>query len=370
MSQLKLLIATGIYPPDIGGPATYSKLLHDELPKHNVSVEVLSFGEVRGSLWGVRHVRYFLKLLRHAPFCDVVYAQDPVSVGFPALIAAVFLRKRFVLKIVGDYAWEQATGRYGVTEPLDSFSKKSDGYPFFVRALKTIEALVARGADRVIVPSRYLKKIVTNWGVSKDKVVVVYNAFIDTTPVFQEAYAASAADERIIVSAGRLVRWKGFVTLISLIPKLNRHFPTLKLIIAGAGPDRALLENAIREVGAGSHVYLTGALPQEKLFKYIRNADVFVLNTSYEGFSHQLLEVMALGTPIVTTNVGGNPEIINDGENGLLVAPDDRNALMKAIERLLLDDELARKCSLAGKETVKRFTTERMLKETITALTV
>ncbi|MDP3957996.1 MAG: glycosyltransferase family 4 protein [bacterium] len=367
---MKILIATGLYPPDIGGPATYSKLLKEELPKRDIDVEVLSFGDVRHLPKPLSHVRYFTKLLRLAPFADVIYAQDPVSVGFPALLAAVFLRKKFVLKVVGDYAWEQGTARYGIAVSLDEFSKEHRGYPFFVRVLKTVEALVARSADTIIVPSKYLKKIVGNWGISKEKIVVVYNAYTGEPGGSKDATPHAPSEEKVIVSAGRLVPWKGFVTLISLMRELVKHFPGAKLIIVGDGPERSMLESNITRLGLQSNVFLTGALPQEKLFKYIRNADVFVLNTSYEGFSHQLLEVLAIGTPVVTTDVGGNPEIIKDGENGLLVAPDDRAALIRAIERVILDDDLAKRFFVNGRKTVAEFSVDRMLKETIEAISL
>ncbi len=102
---MRILIATGIFPPDIGGPATYSKLLFDELPKRGFEVDVLSFGEVRKFPKIVRHFIYFLKVLSLGRKSDIIFVQDPVSVGLPVCIASKILRKKFALKIVGDYAW-------------------------------------------------------------------------------------------------------------------------------------------------------------------------------------------------------------------------------------------------------------------------
>ena len=102
-----VLVTTGIFPPDIGGPATYSKLLLDELPKHGLDISVLSFGEVRHLPKIIRHISYFFKVLRRGKGVDIIYAQDPVSVGLPSVVASKILRKKFLLKVVGDYAWEQ-----------------------------------------------------------------------------------------------------------------------------------------------------------------------------------------------------------------------------------------------------------------------
>ncbi|MEK7662227.1 MAG: glycosyltransferase family 4 protein [Patescibacteria group bacterium] len=366
MQIKKILIATGIYPPDIGGPATYSKILHDELPKHDISVSVLSFGEVRSMPKVIRHLAYLFLVLARGRDADLIFAQDPVSVGLPAFLAARILRVKFALKIVGDYAWEQGAARFGVTDLLDDFWASPGYHPIFVRLLQAVESFVARRADIIIVPSKYLKKIVGYWGVSRDKIYVIYNSFDGTVEKAKE----ETKTEKIIVSAGRLVPWKGFVTLMAVMPPLLKHFPDVKLIIAGDGPDRAMLERSIREMSLESSVFLVGSLSREKLFKYIRSASVFALNTSYEGFSHQLLEVMAIGTPIVTTNAGGNPEIIRNEENGLLVEPDDRDALVNAIERVLVDDDLAFRLSQGAKETVATFTSARMVAETIRTLSL
>ncbi len=111
---MKILIATGIYPPDVGGPATYSKLLKDELPKHGIDVQVLSFGQVRYLPKILRHLTYFIKTLKKGREVDVIYALDPVSVGLPSILASKILGKRFILKMVGDYAWEQYQQKEGI----------------------------------------------------------------------------------------------------------------------------------------------------------------------------------------------------------------------------------------------------------------
>ncbi|MEK7143320.1 MAG: glycosyltransferase family 4 protein [Patescibacteria group bacterium] len=358
---MKILIATGIYPPDVGGPATYSKFLYEELPRHGIPVEVLSFGSVRHLPKIIRHIVYAVLLFWHARTADVIFAQDPANVGLSALIASKMLGKRFILKIVGDYAWEQGVARFGVTDTLDEFSVKKREYPPFVRLLKSIELYVALRADKIITPSKYLKRIVSNWGIPEKNIAVVYNAFDDVFEKIDE----TPKEEKIIISAGRLVPWKGFFTLIAIMPKLLKHFPGLKLIIAGDGPDRIMLGRSIRELGLNSSVFLVGSLPREKLFKYIKSASVFALNTSYEGFSHQILEAMAIGTPVVTTSIGGNPEMVRNEHNGLLVKPNDSDALVRAIERLLVDDALSMTLAKNAQKTVAEFSAPRMIAETI-----
>src|SRR3989344_2133170 len=112
-APVKILIATPFSTPDIGGPATYSATLSRELPKRGVDVCIVSFRDVRWLPRGIRHLVYFFKCLWSGRGADVIYAQDPFSVGFPALAAARVLRKKFLLKIVGDYAWEIFQGSAG-----------------------------------------------------------------------------------------------------------------------------------------------------------------------------------------------------------------------------------------------------------------
>lgn len=370
---MHILIATGIYPPQIGGPATYSKLLADKLPEQGHTVRVVNFGSVLYLPKVVRHVAYFFKIVRAAWGVDSVYAQDPVSVGLPAMLAAKLLRKRFVLKIVGDYAWEQGVQRFGITDMIDDFSKVHEvraRYSFMVRLLKRVEWRVAMGADSIIVPSNYLKGIVMNWGIPSEKIAVVYNGF--NAPVSkgdkETLRKTLGLTGHVIFSVGRLVPWKGFVELIGMMPNILLRIPSARLFVAGDGPDREALAKKIASLHLEQAVILVGKLPQEKLFEYIKASDIFVLNTAYEGFAHQLLEVMALGTPIVTTNVGGNEEILENGKNGLLVKHNDFEDFVQAIAKLHDDKVLVDTLTKNAKDRLLVFSNERMLAETTQVL--
>jgi glycosyltransferase involved in cell wall biosynthesis len=128
-----------------------------------------------------------------------------------------------------------------------------------------------------------------------------------------------------------------------------------RLVIGGDGPERTALEAKIKILGLQSSVTMVGALSFADVFRYVTAADVFVLNTAYEGLSHHLIEALALGTPIVTTPVGGNPELIEDGVEGLLVPVDDTLALDQAITRILTDRTLREQLVTAGKAKAAQF---------------
>lgn len=368
MSQpFKILIATGLFPPDIGGPATYAKILNEELPQRGFRVKILSFGEVRHLPKIIRHLAYALKVWRALPGVDLVYALDPVSVGLPVYLACLLRRRTYWLRVAGDYAWEQGIQRFGVEAMLDEFSLSPRNYAWPVRILKRIQTRVARGATQVITPSHYLKKIVSNWGIASTKIQVIYNAFENKILPLDSPRSINSENPTII-SVGRLVPWKGFSTLIALVPKLLIKNPGLHLLIVGDGPDQTILKEQIVQFNLGANVKLLGRLNQSDLFTQIGQADLFVLNTAYEGFSHQLLEVMALGVPIITTNIGGNPELIESGQTGLLVPYDDKRALAEAIERLAFDSNLRHRLAQAAQLKVSTFTKIRLIDELVDLL--
>lgn len=373
---LRILIATGIFPPDIGGPATYAAFLLQELPKRSVSVRILTYTDSPQSAGdavvavsrqlpkGVRHLSYFLRCLRLAGSVDVIYALDTVSTGLPAVLAAKLLRKRLYLRVVGDYAWEQGVMRFGVRELLDDFPGRRSGWR--VAMLRRIQSFVAGSSDRVIVPSHYLRRIVSRWGVPAERISVISNA-VDLPAVMPTREASRRelripAGETVIVSAGRLVPWKGFGVLIEMMPHLLQHYPSAKLYLIGEGPEKERLQESIRSFALGGHVVLVGNVPRGRLLRYLRAADVFVLNTGYEGFSHQLIEAMAAGVVVATTPSGGNAEVVRDGENALLFAYNRADEMQERISRLLdspaLRERLARNAAGVVRE---KFSLDRMI---------
>lgn len=347
----KILITTGIFPPDIGGPATYSSILLKELAGFNYKVKVLTYGikkqtdkgliYVVSNKWpkGVRHLMYFLKVLRLGMGTDLIFCVDSsFGAAFISLFAALILCKKFIVRITGDYAWEQGMQRYGVKELMDEFQGKR--YGILISILRGCQNFVVRKADLIITPSDYLKNIILNWGAKKEKIKVIYNAvsFSKLKLSKEEARQRLNLSGRVLVSVGRLVPWKGFDLLIDVVFELIKKIPDLKLIIVGGGPEQNNLEKKINELNLRGSVSLTGVVPKNKLVVYLKAADVFVLNTGYEGFSHQIIEAMAMEVPVITTRVGGNAEIIEDQKNGILIDYNDKEQL-KAVIVSLMDDE-------------------------------
>ncbi|HXK37054.1 MAG TPA: glycosyltransferase family 4 protein [Candidatus Paceibacterota bacterium] len=381
-----LLITTGIFAPDIGGPASYARTLGKRFTQQGVAVTILAYSSVMqhggdrglpfrvrrvwtGLPWGVRHAWYAFQTFRFARGSEAILALNAVSAGVPAAMAARLTHTPLVVRIVGDYAWEIAlqTGRTFLL--IDDFQKSPTGGR--IGRLRRLQTWTCRQAKAIIVPSQYLAGVVMGWGVPQEKLRVVYNGV--ELPVVQaskeEARKHIGISGNLIVSCGRLVPWKGFRMLIKLLPQLLQVNQFFRLAIVGDGPDQKMLQTVIRTLGLERKVFLVGRKSASELAWYLAAADLFVLNTGYEGFSHQILEAMQAGIPVITTTAGGNREVIVQGQNGIMVRYNDEFNLLEAIKAVWKQGDLREKLVANARHTVAAFSTERMYEATKEVLT-
>ncbi|MDP3764364.1 MAG: glycosyltransferase family 4 protein [bacterium] len=364
MPKKKLLLATGIYPPEIGGPATYAVLLEKELPKRGISVSVLPFRVVRNWPKGVRHLFYFFKVLRLCWQHDFVLAQDTISVGLPSMLATKLSGRKFIIRVPGDYVWEQSVQRFGVKEGIDIFQNKKYGWK--IEFLRSIQKFVVGSADIVITPSNYFRDLVRGWVQNKDRVVTIYNGIKLENPKSEIRNPKQTSNSKFqtpktIISAGRLVPWKGFSFLIELMKDL----PEWKLIIAGDGPEHANLKSQVSNLGLQDRVGLLGQIPRDELMQKISEADIFMLNTSFESFSFQIVEAMSLGVPVIATNIGNLAEIVENGVEGLLVEPNNKAQFLNAINKLDNNKDFRKNIAEKAKIKAQKFSIENTINELI-----
>jgi glycosyltransferase involved in cell wall biosynthesis len=362
---MHITIATGLYPPEIGGPATYAKLLEENLPAKGIEVVVVPFGWVRHYPKIIRHMVFAYKLWQESRQADIIYALDPTSVGLPALLVARLRKKPFLIRLGGDYAWEQGCVRFGVKDTLDDFIDKKSPWPMPVKILAKLQTFVVLRAQKVIVPSEYLKTIVMRWGILEEKINVIYSALYPLSAPGSKEEIRSQLNYTYptIVSAGRLVPWKGFLALLDSFAEVIKNYPSATLVIVGDGEEKAKLEQRAEVLNITKQVRFAGRVSKDALGATIKGADMFVLNTAYEGLSHQLIEAMDLGTPVVSTAVGGNPELIADGVHGLLVEFDDVPALVDAITFLLEHKAEKELMISSAQERTKLFSQTGVLNE-------
>lgn len=120
----------------------------------------------------------------------------------------------------------------------------------------------------------------------------------------------------------------------------------------------------VKNMGLDKKVYLVGRKNKEELATYLAAAEIFLLNTGYEGFSHQILEVMMAGVPVVTTAVGGNKEVIHQGENGFMIKYNDEFNLVEAVKTVWQTPELQKRFIEEGKKAAEYFSVDKMINET------
>jgi glycosyltransferase involved in cell wall biosynthesis len=170
-----------------------------------------------------------------------------------------------------------------------------------------------------------------------------------------------------ILYAGRLIELKGVHYLIDAFPRILDIYPGAKLLIVGSGPYKSSLMVLSDRLKLQDRIQFIDAIPQEELLPYYSMADVFVLPSvvtddgETEGLGVVLLEAMACETPVIGTRVGGIPDIIKDGETGLLVKEKDPEDLAEKVLRLLIDDDLRRTLAFNGRRLIEeRFSWEKV----------
>jgi glycosyltransferase involved in cell wall biosynthesis len=158
-----------------------------------------------------------------------------------------------------------------------------------------------------------------------------------------------------------LVPWKGFKVLIETMPEILKEIPEAKLVIVGGGPQIGELGSTIEKLNLKDNVVLTGPLKREEVLEHMQKSNMFVLNTGYEGFAHLLLEAANFMIPVVTTNIGGNPELIENNKEGILVEPNDKEAIKNAVVKIFQDDTFRQEIVQNAYQKSKQFSIQNTL---------
>ncbi len=359
---MRVLITAPVFPPDLGGPAVYVPSLGRFLVDRGHQVEVVAFCSdpaptghpfgvttiSRGSL-PLRYLKAFWIVWRRAKACDVVYVNEHLALLH--VLAAKLRGVPVVIRIMVDGAWEIAH-RKGWCGDDDIVTFQGRSYGWRVGLTRALQRRWWRWCTRIICCSEFLRQIlVRHHGVSPEKAVRIFNAYhgpepdsVQQTPEEAREELGLAQDRRYLLTICRLMVWKGVDGILRALRELPED---VHLLVAGDGDMQQAWEDLAQELGLESRVTFLGNVPHERIPLLVRAAQIFVLNSRYEGLSHTLLEVLNLGTPIVASGVCGNPEVVQDGESGLLVDPAEGQELESAI-RKLLDDKGLRERLAAG----------------------
>lgn len=383
----KILLATGIFPPDIGGPATMLRALAEALLKdrfpckvityadrtkmeridfHGVSVEIFKIS--RNLPFPLTHLNYLIRLWKLSRWAEVVYSTDVYSVGYFSYLLKKFTGRKYVVRFAGDSAWEKAVTLGLTNDDLLSFQKGR--YSPAIDRMKARRSLILQNADRVIAVSRFMSEIAKFAGVLERNIEIIYNSIDFIPDIGQEKLFFESIKEKYkfrgktIITACRLTPWKGVEMLIKILPELTQKVGPLQLLVVGEGKEKRKLLDLRDELGLLGSVHFVGGVSHDQIHSYFKASDLFILNSQYEGFSHTILEAMKAGVPVVTTNIGGNPEVIDNGSNGLLVPFNDPEAMIFAATKILTSPDFAKHLVVNAREKLKIFQWGNVIRKT------
>ena len=363
-------IVTGTFHPDVGGPTTYLMSLARQLVERGHRIAVITYGEEAPHLTYAypvvrvsrrfsplaRLIVFTYQVLRIARSYDVLYVLD---YGLPAVIANLVLRKRLVMKVVGDFAWEYCTRKSWIEDSIDEFQERRYG-SLRVEFMRRLRNFYLFRASAVIVPSQYLRRLLERMGVATEKIHLIPNA-VEEAAVVDGAGLRRAGTNPLALTVARLAPWKGVSGVIEALATLDRR---IDLLVVGDGPERSRLERLARGVSADGRVVFAGELAPDEVARWLRTADIFILNSTYEGLSHALLEALRAEIPVITTRVGGNPEVIEHGVNGVLIEPGDLAAMKAWVTRILDSEGLRATFARNGRLKLKQFDWATVFEET------
>lgn len=353
---MNVLVVSGIWPPDVGGPASHAPEVAEFLHERGHGVEVVTtawsppprraypvLAVPRSAPPGVRHLRGAALVRSRARRADAVYTTGMFGRSAAGAIAAA---KPYVVKLTADPAFERARRRGIVGGDVDAF--QDGGRGLGVATLRLARDLELRRAAHVFCPSDYLRGLAVSWGVAPARVSVLPNP-APRVPVLaprDELRARFAMNGPTLAFAGRLGAQKSLEVALAAVEAVDG----VSLVIAGDGDERRRLETL-----AGPRVRFLGAQPRERVLELLRAADASLLSSSWENFPHTVVEALAVGTPVISTDVGGVAEVVHDGANGLLVPAGDAGALADAIRRFFADGALRSRLRGAAAESVREL---------------
>ena len=359
---MNVLIVSGIWPPDVGGPASHAPELAAFLRGRGHGVEVVTTAAVAPAAEpypvrfvsrrlppGLRHVAVAALVARRARAADVVYATSMVG---RSAVGALLARLPLVVKMVADPAYERARRQGLFAGSLMEFQHAAGGPR--VRLLRRVRDFALRRARHVVCPSAFLKQLAEGWGLPPERVTVLPTPAPELPPL--PSHAELRGDAPRLAFAGRINSQKALeVTLAALAQQEG-----VELVIAGDGPERPALEAEARRLGLKDRVRFVGPLERVGVLELFRSADASILSSAWENFPHTVVEALAVGTPVIATAVGGVTEVVTDGENGLLVPAGDAGALAAAIGRYFADGDLRGRLRANAARSVEPLARDRV----------
>ncbi len=380
------VLRVGLYSPNYpgvsgdGGIGTYTRALAESLVRSGHTVCVLTTGAVTQRSYAAEAVPVDIIGRSHMGLFDRM--APGVRASWLVGQAALHLTKEFKLDLFEFPNWEGLGIWYAARRHIPMVVRLStslaetqqiDSLPITwqLRSEMAREKIHANLADALVTHS-YAHRVTmaSELGVDANRIKVIPLG-VPVYPQFTRGRKTEA--HQTVVFLGRLERRKGALDLLNAIPLVLRQAPNTRFVLIGTDrphcpggrTHRQYLENEFPR-SVQQNVVLAGALGDEEVTRYLQTADLFVAPSLYESFGLIFLEAMRWGTPVVGTRVGGIPEIVCDGESGVLVSPGNHHELASAISELLLDEQRRLTLGEKGRKRVEsHFSVQLMAARTV-----
>ncbi len=308
---MRILIATGLYPPDIGGPAKYAQKIVEELTRRGLSPHLVVWGKMERMLpWGVRHGVYFLRLLPRLVRVDAILALDTWSTGLPAVCAAKLFGKKILVRVGGDPLWENYIERTGEMITLTEFYKGKRKFTRKERLVFWATGFLLRHSDMLLFNTRWQMEIWRRaYGFPSSRARVLENEYASV-----RAESTASSDKKVFVAAGRGITYKNISAFTKAFVEVKKRHPDIELDTKQLTPQ----ENKAR----------------------IMSAYALAVPSVSEVNSNFIIEGLAAGKPFIIARDSGMYEKLKD--LGVFVDTQDSTVLERAIEELL-DEEIYKK---------------------------
>ena len=355
---MNILITVGIFPPDIGGPASFVPKISNFLIENGHNVKIICLSEVennhtednldvirikRSNSLPIRWMKTIYEIVKNGKKSDLIFVN---GLGVESTIANLLLKKQLIRKIVGDPVWERAYNRKKTTESFDEF--QNNKHSFLIEVQKLLRKWSINSAEIVITPSDHLKSFVSGLGF-RNKILKINNG-VDITDI-KRTKGHNVDINLLIIS--RLVIQKNINIVIEAMELLNNK--NLKLSIIGDGGEFSKLESLIHDLNVQNRVQLLGKIENNRISQFLLTADIFIQASEYEGLPHSVLEAINYEVPILSTEVGGCKDLLNDGERGFIIPlPPDKEIIAENIIFIINNKDEATKRADAAKAFISK----------------
>ena len=238
----------------------------------------------------------------------------------------------------------------------------------------TLELATNSNLDLYITVSENDRQSLLRSNIPNEKIELIYNAvntnsqnISHNTDLLRRQYSIPQ-NSIICIAVGRLVAIKGFDILIQTAHLLGQQLENVHFLIVGDGQCKPELLDQVNALGVNKSVTFAGYQDHETVLSFVKSSEIFIMPSRYEGTPIALLEAASLGIPVIASNVGGIPELVQDQVHALLVPPDDPQSLAQAVKRIINDKKLAETLSANAVERIKeKFNIDRQLELTWSA---